>query len=280
MVNELLYITTTFLLFINLFHAVQADVTISSPTKGETYTATGGSVTVPLKWFDDSNYPPLDKIEYYTFSLCYGPNTDINNVYTIGKQISSNDITVTTSGDGTKTYSYDSIIPASVVGNGQFYIQVYAVVKNEGDTIHYSPRFTLSGMAGAATFTYTYSTQPPAITEIHTQDSNNEGTTINSASFSIPYTLQTGKTRYAPMQMQPGSKVTATTWTRKFPTSKVTFYSTYRKSLDQVSTITPGRSYVMTSDINCASPALMPSANGGWYNPSKRLSLTPKRIYS
>ena len=281
MVDMLLYITTTtFLIFINLFHGVQADVTISSPTSDKTYTAVGGSVTVPLKWFDDSNYPPLDKIESYTFSLCYGPNTDISNVYTIGKQIPSTDITVTTNGDS-KIYSYDSVIPASIVGNGQFYIQVYAVVKGQqGDTIHYSPRFSLSGMTGAATFTYTYSTQPPAITEIHTGDSNNGGTTINSASFSIPYTLQTGKTRYAPMQMQPGSKVTATTWTRKFPTSKVTFYSTYRKSLDQVSTITPGRSYAMTSDINFASPALMPSANGGWYNPSKRLSLTPKKIYS
>lgn len=279
MMNLLLYITTTVLLFINLFRGVMADVTISSPTKGKTYTASGGSVTVPLEWIDDSNYPTLDKIEYYTFSLCYGPNSAISNVYTIGKQIPSSDITVTTSG-GNKMYSYDSIIPASIVGDGQFYIQVYAVVKGEGDTIHYSPRFVLSGMSGAATFTYTYSTQPPAITEINTGDSNGAATSIDSASFSVPYILQTGRTRFAPMQMQPGSKVTATTWTRKFPTSKVTYYSTFRKSLDQISTITPGRSYVMTSDINYASPAPMPSDNGGWYNPSKKLTLTAKRIYN
>lgn len=279
MINLLLYVTTTVLLFINHFHGVHADVTISSPTKDKTYTASGGSVTVPLKWIDDSNYPTLDKIEYYTFSLCYGPNSDISNVYTIGKQISPSDITVTTSGDS-EVYSYDSVIPASIVGDGQYYIQVYAVVEDEGDTIHYSPRFTLSGMSGASTYTYTYSTQPPAVTEIYTSDSDSGNTGIDSASFSVPYTLQTGKTRYAPMQMQPGSTVTATTWTRKYPTSKVTYYSTFRNSLEQVSTITPGRSYVMTSDINCASPALMPSENGGWYNPSKRLTLTAKRIYS
>lgn len=279
MINLLLYVAATVLLFMSHFHGVHADVAVSSPTEGKIYTAIGGSVTVPLRWIDDSNYPPLDKIKYYTFSLCYGPNSDISNVYTIGKQVLSSDITVTTS-DGGKVYSYDSVIPASIVGNGQFYIQVYAVVEGEGDTIHYSPRFTLAGMSGVNTYTYTYSVQPPAITEINTGGAGNADTSINSASFSIPYTLQTGKTRYAPMQMQPGSTVTATTWTRRFPTSKVTFYSTFRKSLDQVSTITPGRSYVMTSDINAAPPALMPSENGGWYNPSKRLTLTAKKIYS
>ncbi|KAG0653363.1 Cell wall synthesis protein kre9 precursor [Monosporozyma unispora] len=239
------------LVFTSLLNFVIADVTIYSPAKGKTFKASGGSVTIPLKWIDDGNYPPLKKVEYYTFSLCYGPNSDVKCYYTIGKQVTPDDITVTKGTEG-NLYSYDSIIPAAAVGNGQFYIQVYAVVKGEGDTIHYSPRFALSGMTGPiSTFTYTYSTQPNAITEINTGPATTVAS-IDSKSFSIAYTLQTGSSRFAPMQMQPGSKITATTWTRKFPTSKVTYYSTYRKSLDQLTTITPGISYIMTSDINYA----------------------------
>lgn len=260
-----------------LFHSAVADVTIYSPAKGKSYKASGGSVTVPLKWIDDGNYPPLKKIQYYTFALCYGPNSDVSNVHYIAKQISPDDITVTKGTEG-NLYSYDSIIPAATVGNGQFYIQVYAVVKGEGDTIHYTPRFSLSGMTGpVSTYTYSDTTQPNAITEIYTGPATTVAT-IDSASFSVTYTLQTGKTRFAPMQMQPGSKITAKSWKRKFATSKVTYYSTFRKSLDQLSTITPGRSYIVTSDINYATPAPMPSENGGWYNPTKRMSLSARKI--
>jgi len=97
---------------------------------------------------------------------------------------------------------------------------------------------------------------------------------INSASFSIPYTLQTGLTRYAPMQMQPGSVLTKnkSSWSRRHPTSAVTFFTSIRPSPAQSSTITPGLSYTMTSVVNDASPALYPSQNGGWYNPSKLLT--------
>lgn len=266
--------TLLLLVFSSLLNLVTADVTVYSPAKGKTFKASGGAVTVPVKWIDDGNYPPLKKVEFYTFSLCYGPNSDVDNVYTIGKQITPDEITVTKSTDG-NLYSYDGVIPAASVGNGQFYIQVYAVVKGEGDTIHYTPRFALSGMSGVSTFTYTALTQPNAITEINTGVAP---ASIDSKSFSIAYTLQTGISRFAPMQMQPGSKVTAKTWTRRFPTSKVTYYSTFRKSLDQLTTITPGISYMMTSDINYASPAPMPSDNGGWYHPSKRLSLSARKI--
>lgn len=274
----MLHITSLLLFCTYLLHLVTADVTIYSPTKGKSFKASGGSVTVPLKWIDDSNYPPLSKVQYYTISLCYGPNSQIDCFYTIGKSLSPSDITVTKGTEG-NLYSYDSIIPSTVAGNGQFYIQIYAVVKSQGDTIHYSPRFTLSGMTGSIT-TYTYSdtTQPNAITEINTGQAAGAVPTIDSKSFSITYTLQTGISRFAPMQMQPGSKVTAKTWKRKFATSKVTYYSTYRKSLDQLTTITPGRSYIVTSDVNYASPAPMPSDNGGWYNPKKRMTLSVKKM--
>lgn len=254
---------------------VLGDVAISSPKKGATYTIEGGSLTIPVKWIDDTNYPTLDKVTYYTISLCYGPASSIVCPYIIGNQLSPDAITKTV--DDQSVFSYDAIIPQASVGDGQFYIQVFLYVDGKGDTIHYSPRFNLKGMSGAATFTYTAATQPPAQTQINTGDAVTVATSIDSASFSITYTKQTGRTRFAPMQMQPNTKVTAKTWTTRFATSAVTFYSKLRNSLQQDSTITPGRSYLITSDVNYASAAPMPS-EVGWYKPSKRLSLSARKM--
>ena len=93
-----------------------------------------------------------------------------------------------------------------------------------------------------------------------------------------PYTMQTGVSRFAPMQMQPQSAVTAQTWTRKFPTSSVSLYSTLRKSPDKLTTITPGWSYTLPSDYNYATPAPFPSDNGGWYNPKDRQTLSARKV--
>ena len=88
-----------------------------------------------------------------------------------------------------------------------------------------------------------------------------------SASFTIPYTLQSGLRRYAPMQMQPGTKVTATTWTRAFPTSAVTFYSTKGPKPNALVTTTPPWSYSYSSEVNWASVAPYPT---NWYPASQR----------
>lgn len=264
---------SVYVFLLSLLHVVLGDVAISSPKKGSTYTISGGSLTIPVKWIDDTNYPSLDKVTYYSILLCYGPAGNIDCPYTVGEKLSPDAITKTSE----DVYSYDAIIPQASVGDGQFYIQVFLYVDGKGDTIHYSPRFTLKGMSGAATYTYTATTQPPAQTQINTGDAVTVATSVDSASFSVTYTKQTGRTRFAPMQMQPNTTVTAKTWKTKFATSAVTYYSKIRNSMQQDSTITPGRSYIITSGVNYASAAPMPSVVG-WYKPSKRLTLSARKM--
>ncbi|KAH3899671.1 related to Cell wall synthesis protein KRE9 [Saccharomycodes ludwigii] len=270
-----------FILFLQtLVTLTKADIDIVSPKADAVFTATSTSstVTIELEWIDDGSYPNIDKITSISLLLCTGANTKINCFKTLANAIPISDVTVD-SDESTYTVEID----ASVSGNGQYYLQVFALYDGIGYTIHYSPRFELSGMSGTVTsYTYSDSTQPAAQYYITSESSASTTQTESidtSASFTVPYTLQTGHTRFAPMQMQPSSKVTATTWTRRFPTSKVTFYSSFNmKGTYYMSTITPGWSYTITSDVNYATPASFPIDNGGWYDPTKKLSLTPRKL--
>lgn len=242
-----------------LFATVFGDVSISKPTKGATYKVSGSTATVPVSWIESNADPELSEIETYSFTICTGSNSDINGIKTL-KKVSASDIT---------DDSYDLEIPASIGEDGNYFIQIYAAVKSGGYTINYSQRFTLSGMTGSTEASG--SGDPP-----DGQTSLDSGSTATSTgdiskSFSIFYTSQTGKTRYAPMQMQPGTTVTQSTWSRKYQTSSVSYFTTIKNTASQLSTITPGWSYTMSSAVNYATPAEDPSVVG-WYNPSSRVS--------
>ncbi|AJR68076.1 AHL_G0028290.mRNA.1.CDS.1 [Saccharomyces cerevisiae] len=257
-----------------LVSCVLGDVNVVSPNSKATFSPSGGVVSIPVEWMDNGAYPPLSKITYFTLSLCTGPNTNINCVATIASKVSPSDLT-----QDDKLYSYTAEFASTLTGNGQYYIQVYAQVDGQGNTIHYTPRFELTSMGGTTAYTYSGTIEPTPQTSIQTTTTNNaQATTIDSRSFTVPYTKQTGTSRFAPMQMQPNTKVTATTWTRKFATSAVTYYSTFGSLPEQATTITPGWSYTISSGVNYATPASMPSDNGGWYKPSKRLSLSARKI--
>lgn len=240
---------------------VAADVSISKPNPSQTYTVDGDSVTVNITWIESNAIPLLSKITSYSFLTCTGPNTGIDGIEDTLIKVSASDIS---------DYTYSYAIPASAGADGPYYVQIYAATA-DGYTIHYSNRFTLEGMTGSLKPNGTDSSPPDAQTKISTGSGTTLAASALSASFKLAYSQQTGLTRYAPMQTQPGSTVTATTWTRKFPTSAVTYYSTALLSLAQVSTVTQGWDYTMSSAVNWASTAPAPSDNGGWYNPSSRL---------
>ena len=257
---------------------VIGDISIVEPEEGSTYKPTSGEVTVPIQFSDNTDYPLITDVTLFTIKLCTGPNTAMNCPYTIENKLSPAKLKSTTSTDDDETtlYNYNVTFSSSVVGSGQFFFQINALVDSNNYAIHYSPRFILKTMAGTVgTNTYTGTEAPSA--QYNLPDSGDSGS-IDSASFTVPYTLQTGVSRFAPMQMQPNTSVTRTAWTTKFPTSAVTYYSTFRKSLQQKTTITPGWSYTFTSDYNYATVAKCPSDNGGWYKPSKRITLSVRKV--
>lgn len=277
LVNPLSLLFLSFILLIN--RLVNGDAVVVSPSKGEAFSPAGDVVTIPIKIVDNGKYPSMVDFTSFTILLCTGPNDNIRCFYTISQEAHLSNFVQSVEGAST-FYTYDASFKSSLVGSGQFYIQFVARIGSDQYTIHYSPRFYLVGMVGATT-TYTYigTAQPGPQFDLKATGTEFQCPLENSRSFTIPYTEQTGPCRYAPMQMQPGTKVTATRWTRKYPTSAVTFYTTNKPGPpDKSSTITPGWSYSVTSAVNWASPALFPSQNGGWYEPKKRMSFKLRKI--
>lgn len=110
---------------------------------------------------------------------------------------------------------------------------------NGGTDIVYSARFGLTGMTGVLTAAQlqgitaagsdtTY--VPPAAHNIVTAGAA-AGTTAaavpEAGMFTVPYNLQTGFIKYAPMQPIPGTKITKKTASMLNPSSAYTVFTTY-----------------------------------------------------
>ena len=272
----MLFLTVLCAVLAHLCRFALADIDILKPTDGQSFTPSNGNIQITLQFSDNGQTPAVTAFALYTVLLCTGANDDINCFYTIEKSLSPASLKKTQDTDGNNVYSYTLSFSSSTVGDGQFYLQVSAKVDAHDYTLHYSPRFSLSSMKGLiSSYTYSDDVQPTAQ---YVLPAFNAGGNIDSRSFTVPYTLQTGTSRFAPMQQQPNTTVTKTTWSNRYPTSAVTYYSTFRKSMQQMTTITPGWSYTFKSDFNYATAAACPSDNGGWYNPSKRQTLSVRKV--
>lgn len=244
--------------FISFFKYSSADLWITKPALHQNFTASGGNVDVDIVYEDDYKDPNISKLKTLTFILCTGENSDIEAVKTIKKGVSA-----------PSDNKYSLSIPASAGASGVYFLQVIGVYST-GASIHYTRRFKLLGMSGSHKPSGNVQDLTPG-SENNAGDNDPASMTATmqlSATATIPYTLQTGKVRVAPMQMQPGSTVTATAWSRQFPTSAVTYFTSASKPAFQLSTCTPGWSYTKTSAINYATALGNPSA---WYAATKNI---------
>ena len=129
--------------------------------------------------------------------------------------------------------------------------------------MNYSQRFSFSGMSGAwpspaiqAAFTATGGTLTavPATVNTVTNGAPNAPAAGGGAAdgqYSISYQFQTtGLTKYAPMQLRPGSTITATNTAPLFPASLFTVAPTYLPTPSIVTTITQSLGFSATSIVN------------------------------
>lgn len=123
-----------------------------------------------------------------------------------------------------------------------------------GTVINYSKRFTLTGMTG--TFPQPVldglknvkgTDGPPTQNEVA---GGNPAKSAADGPWAVPYTLQTGLTRYAPMQPLPPTKITVDKATPLFPTSAVTFAKTWLPPASIQTTLTQSATYVINSRAN------------------------------
>lgn len=245
---------------------VRSEVTINSPAYGMKFDLSSGSAMITVEWsISDNPAPRKNEVLEYIFTLVTGPNFNIEAFKTVGKADAKQ----------VEDQKFQFPLSNTVGGNGWYYVQVMALTE-DGHTIQYSPRFQLTGMAGARTPKWVTDTeQPQREVRMTTLDILAE---MNSYSFAVPYQSQSGLARFAPMQTQPPTKVTKTAWSMRHPTSSVSYFKTRKRGREQLTTVTPGWSYGLPSEWNDAAPARPPSENGGWYHPSERLSLRPRKM--
>lgn len=140
------------------------------------------------------------------------------------------------------------------------FLKMISVATAGGTITNYSPRFSLTGMTG--------SFPPGVLTGLKTVSGTAGPATENNvaakqpgagaggpqgAGFAVPYTLQTGLTKYAPMQPQPPTKITARNASPLWPTSGVTYAQTWLPRPSQVTTFTQSATYAVTSRENTVS---------------------------
>lgn len=236
---------------------VASDVSPSLPKDGALFSASGGSAKVEISWIDDgsSDFPAKD-IKTQSILLCTGPNLQIDCYKT--PLTASKDLT-----DSDGTGKYTATIDAAKGPNGYYYFQIYTLFNDGGNTIHYTRRFKLLGMSGLPDPTFAAgaydATGSPPQAQLSGK-SQGKTAAIDSASFTVPYAEQSGETKFAPMQLQPGSTVTATTWTRKYELLAVTYFTTKGPKPVVMTTLTPGWSYTPESATNWALVAPYPTA--------------------
>lgn len=99
--------------------------------------------------------------------------------------------------------------------------------------INFSSRFTLSGMTGQFSAAVQAGLQdvsgtsgPAAVNNIlNPPAAAPAAPAAGDSAFQVPYTMQTGVIRYAPMAQQAPSKITAKGNARQYPTSAYTIWS-------------------------------------------------------
>jgi len=141
-----------------------------------------------------------------------------------------------------------------------------SVATEGGQVINYSSRFSMTGMTGT--------TPPSAITAITALNGVTDGpATVNQVSngaaagagaapeagvWTVPYQLQTGLTKYAPMQPVPPTKITKKNATPLHPTSAYTIATTFMGPAKMLTTLTASQTFSVSSMENTVSSCSLP----------------------
>ena len=136
------------------------------------------------------------------------------------------------------------------------FLKMISVSSEGGQVINYSDRFTLTGMTGTfpANVIAGISAVGGSTAGPPTQNNvNNAAPAAGGAAggeFTVPYQLQTGLTKYAPMQPVPPTKITVKKFTPLHPTSAYTIAKTFMPNPSIVTTLTASQTFSVSSMEN------------------------------
>ncbi|KAF1830740.1 hypothetical protein BDW02DRAFT_506863 [Decorospora gaudefroyi] len=238
---------------------VNAGVTFTSPKAGAKLTA---GTAISVEWKEGGPGAKLADLLSYEVFLIVGGNTD-ETQYPVA--------TITTSGLFTAGNQASGLILDTACEDlkdaNAYFIKMVAVGKKGGRLTTYSDRFAYSDMKGKNILD-NFPKVKPAVAKISGTDGPDpvdatgdkavgaEPTVvIDDDLFKVEYTMQTGLTRYAPMQPVPPTKITATNTAPLYPTSKVVLAKTKLPIPSVVTTVTASQTYSVKSMENTVAAA-------------------------
>ncbi|KIX06782.1 uncharacterized protein Z518_04758 [Rhinocladiella mackenziei CBS 650.93] len=239
MILRSVYLLATALLSFTL-----ADIQVTGPVAGDTITG----LSLDIEWKDSGNSPPISDLTSYQVFLCAGGNSDSNFIQ-LGTLVQNGDFA-----DGNSVTAQIQAGWGADVTNA--YFLKFISTATGGTVINYSDRFSLKSMTG---------TFPPSVTQgLRTvsgtagpEDVNNiqapqaedaQGATSSAGGdYDVPYTLQTGTIRYAPMPPMAQSKITAKNASPQWPTSAYTVYTAVAGTPNAITTQTASLTFSVSS---------------------------------
>lgn len=127
-------------------------------------------------------------------------------------------------------------------------------VATAGLTRNYTPRFSMSSMTGEFTpgqlAAQKLGDEDPPVGENTVVDPDSAAGGDAAGMMGVGYAMQTGPTRYAPMQTQPGRSITAKSARMQYPTSAYTVYTTRGRKPNVETTVTQAWDYTVVSKVN------------------------------
>ncbi|KAF2180633.1 beta-1,6-glucan boisynthesis protein-like protein [Zopfia rhizophila CBS 207.26] len=235
---------------------VSADVEFTSPKAGASLT---GGTAIEVEWKDSGEDPSLTDLTTYELFLCAGGN-DAASIVQLAAITTSGQFTV----GGNKAIGTIGIGVGASTPKNAYFLKIISTAKTGGTVTNYSPRFSLTGMTGTFPDTVltglksvTGTDGPPSVNSVN--DAANPAGPVDGDMFKVAYTMQTGVTRYAPMQPIPPTKITKNQATPLHPTSSVDIAKSILPTPKQQTTMTQSQTLKISSRENTVAAAPMPS---------------------
>jgi len=233
-----------------------ADVQFTKPAAGASLT--GGS-TISIAWKESGTSPAISTFLSYQLFLMAGGNTATNSIQLAVLVASGN------FAQGNTATAAISVGLGAATKNA-YYLKMISVSQEGGTVINYSDHFTLAGMTG--TFPAAVISGVTGLTSTAGPESednvSNGGAAAPAAGaemYTVPYHLQTGLTKYAPMQPIPPTKITAKSYTPLNPSTSINIATTYLPVASMATTLTMSQTFSVSSVENTAAAASNPTGD-------------------
>ncbi|KKK13859.1 hypothetical protein ARAM_001536 [Aspergillus rambellii] len=234
-------LTTTF--FLTLTSTVLADIEFTVPNS--TTTLKGGDVVTAM-WKDSGKAPRISELVQYDLFLCAGG--DDPAIYE-DVALLMQDVALA------RGNSVSFAIDPKFSGNdtNAYFLKMVASGP-DAFVVNFSERFTLTDMTGSF---------PPRLQATKSDFSTDTEDILQKRRvvvdpFTVPYSLQTGPTRYAPMAKRPGTAIATTSPVPQYPASPYNIATHYLEPATVLTTLTATDTRTLIDMENTAAPAPNP----------------------